>query len=104
MFDIKITGIGGHGAALQGTIDSIVVASHLVQSFQTIVSRNTNPLDSAVITIGQIKVKGRTNIIADKVHLSGTARTYTEENRRMLKERMNEIVLGTEKMYNAKIN
>jgi len=103
MFDIKITGIGGHGAAPQGTVDSIVVASHLVQSFQTIVSRNTNPLDSAVITIGQIKGGQNFNIIADKVHLSGTARTYTEENRRMLKERMNEIVLGTEKMYNAKI-
>ena len=41
MFDIKITGIGGHGAAPQGTVDSIVVASHLVQSFQTIVSRKS---------------------------------------------------------------
>ena len=50
IFSIKIKGVGGHGAAPQGTIDCIVVASHLIQAFQTIVSRNTNPLESTVVT------------------------------------------------------
>ena len=53
-FDIKVKGIGGHGAAPQGTVDSIVIASYLIQALQTIVSRNTNPIESTVLTIGQI--------------------------------------------------
>jgi amidohydrolase len=74
MFDIRIKGIGGHGAAPQGTVDAIVVAAHLVQALQTIVSRNTNPLESTVVTIGKINGGHNFNIIADEVILSGTAR------------------------------
>tara|TARA_Y100000741_G_scaffold363897_1_gene353275 strand:+ start:691 stop:1857 length:1167 start_codon:yes stop_codon:yes gene_type:complete len=103
MFDIHIRGIGGHGAAPQGTVDSIIVASHLIQSFQTIVSRNTNPLDSTVVSIGKINGGHNFNIIADEVTLSGTARAYTEKNRNLIKNRMHEIILGIEKTYNAKI-
>ena len=67
MFDITIKGIGGHGAAPQGTVDTIVVASYLIQAFQTIVSRNTNPIESTVITVGQIKggVSGREKFLTD---------------------------------------
>ena len=103
MFDIKIKGIGGHGAAPQGTVDSVVVASYLVQALQTIVSRNTNPLESTVISIGKINGGNNFNIIADEVSLSGTARAYSEENRNLIKTRMEEIIKGVEKTYNAKI-
>ena len=103
MFDIKIKGIGGHGAAPQGTVDSVVVASHLVQALQTIVSRNTNPLESTVISIGKINGGNNFNIIADEVSLSGTARSYSEENRNLIKTRMEEIIKGVEKTYNANI-
>ena len=103
LFDIHIRGIGGHGAAPQGTVDSIIVASHLIQSLQTIVSRNTNPLDSTVVSIGKINGGHNFNIIADEVILSGTARAYTEKNRNLIKNRMHEIILGIEKTYNAKI-
>ena len=103
MFDIKIKGIGGHGAAPQGTVDCVVVASHLVQALQTIVSRNTNPLESTVISIGKINGGHNFNIIADEVSLSGTARAYTEENRSLIKTRMKEIIQGIEKTYNAQI-
>jgi len=103
MFDIKIKGIGGHGAAPQGTVDSIVVASHLVQALQTIVSRNTNPLESTVVSIGKINGGHNFNIIADEVSLSGTARAYSEENRNLIKTRMEEIIKGVEKTYNANI-
>jgi amidohydrolase len=103
MFDIKIKGIGGHGAAPQGTVDSVVVASYLVQALQTIVSRNTNPLESTVISIGKINGGNNFNIIADEVSLSGTARAYSEENRNLIKTRMKEIIKGVEKTYNANI-
>ena len=103
MFDIKIKGIGVHGAAPQGTVDCVVVASHLVQALQTIVSRNTNPLESTVISIGKINGGHNFNIIADEVSLSGTARAYSEENRNLIKTRMEEIIKGVEKTYNANI-
>ena len=102
-FEIIINGIGGHGAAPQGTVDCVIVSSYLIQSLQTIVSRNTNPIDSTAITIGQINGGYNFNIIADKVILKGTARSYTEENRLMIKKRLQEIINGTESMFNAKI-
>ena len=104
MFEIKIKGIGGHGAAPQGTIDAVVVASHLVQALQTIVSRNTNPLESTVVTIGTIIGGHNFNIIADEVTLSGTARAYTEENRNLIKTRMAEIIDGVAKTFGAEIS
>ena len=67
MFTIKIQGTGGHGAAPQGTVDCIMVSSQLIQSLQTIVSRNTNPLENTVLTIGQINGGYNFNIIADEV-------------------------------------
>ena len=104
MFEINIKGIGGHGAAPQGTIDAVVVASHLVQALQTIVSRNTNPLESTVVTIGTINGGHNFNIIADEVTLSGTARAYTEENRNLIKTRMAEIIDGVAKTFGAEIS
>ena len=103
MFDIKVKGIGGHGAAPQGTVDTVVVSSHLIQALQTIVSRNTNPLESTVITVGKINGGHNFNIIADEVSLSGTARSYTEENRVLIKQRMKNIIEGIAKTYNAEI-
>ena len=104
MFEINIKGIGGHGAAPQGTVDAVIVASHLVQAIQTIVSRNTNPLESSVVTIGTINGGHNFNIIADEVTLSGTARAYTEENRNLIKTRMAEIIDGVSKTFGAEIS
>jgi len=104
MFEINIKGIGGHGAAPQGTVDAVVVSSHLVQALQTIVSRNTNPLESTVVTIGTINGGHNFNIIADEVTLSGTARAYTEENRNLIKTRMAEIIDGAAKTFGAEIS
>ncbi len=104
MFEINIKGIGGHGAAPQGTVDAVIVASHLVQALQTIVSRNTNPLESTVVTIGTINGGHNFNIIADEVTLSGTARAYTEENRNLIKIRMAEIIDGVSKTFGAEIS
>jgi len=103
MFEINIVGTGGHGATPHGTVDAVIVASHLINSLQTIVSRNSNPLESTVLTIGMINGGYNFNIIADKISLKGTTRSYTKKNRKMIKTRMKEIILGTEKMFKAKI-
>ncbi len=104
LFEITIHGKGGHGAAPQGTKDAVIIASHLVQTLQTIVSRNTNPIESTVVTIGQINGGYNFNIIADTVNMKGTARAYTEENRQLIKSRMAEIIQGTEQIFDCIIN
>ena len=103
LFDIEVSGKGGHGATPQGTVDAIVVASNLVTMLQTIVSRNTNPLESTVLSIGKIKGGHNFNIISDKVHMSGTTRAYTEENRKMIKQRMKEVIEGVSRSFGADI-
>ena len=103
MFTIKIKGVGGHGATPQGTVDCVIVAAHLIQALQTIVSRNTNPLESTVVTIGQINGGYNFNIIADEIILKGTTRAYTHENKNLIKERMKTIIAGIEKTFGAKI-
>ena len=103
LFDIIIKGVGGHGATPQGTVDAVIVAAHLIQALQTIVSRNTNPLESTVITIGEINGGHNFNIIADKVRLAGTTRAYTKENRSLIQRRMQEIIDGIAKSFGAEI-
>ena len=104
LFEITVHGKGGHGAAPQGTKDAVVIASHLVQTLQTIVSRNTNPIESTVVTIGQINGGYNFNIIADTVTMKGTSRAYTEENRQLIKTRMAEIIKGTEQIFDCTID
>ena len=103
IFEITVHGKGGHGAAPQGTKDAVLLAAHLIQTLQTIVSRNTNPIESTVVTVGQINGGYNFNIIADKVTLRGTTRAYTEDNRQLIKKRMKEIIAGTEKTFGTKI-
>ena len=67
IFEIDIIGKGGHGATPHGTVDAVVVAAHIINSLQTIVSRNTNPLESTVVTVGMINGGYNFNIIADEV-------------------------------------
>ena len=102
-FEITIRGKGGHGAAPQGSVDAVVVSAHLITALQTIVSRNTNPLESTVVSIGMINGGYNFNIIADEVVLKGTARAYTEENRVLIKTRMQEIIDGIGQTFGATI-
>ena len=102
-FEITVRGTGGHGAAPQGTVDAVVVAAQLIGALQTIVSRNTNPLESTVVSVGQINGGSNFNIIADTVHLRGTARAYTEANRLLIKERMAAICEGSAATFGASI-
>jgi amidohydrolase len=79
---ITIIGKSGHGAVPHAAIDPIVIASQFILALQTIVSRNTNPYDPIVITIGKIEGGSATNIIPAEVKLSGTIRTLNEKLRK----------------------
>lgn len=92
--DIRVFGQGAHGASPHMSIDPIVIASMLVMELQTIVSRNLNPLDNAVVTVGTIKGGTKNNIIPDEVLLQLTVRTFTEEVRGMIHRRIKEIAQG----------
>jgi hippurate hydrolase len=78
---ITIYGKGGHGSAPQTTIDPIVIAARTVLALQTIVSREINPQDPAVLTVGSIHGGTRSNIIPDEVNLELTVRSYKSEVR-----------------------
>ena len=79
--DITVRGIGGHGAYPHTTRDPIVLASQIVMAMQTIVSRETSPLDSAVLTVGSIHGGSKHNIISDEVKLQLTLRSYKDDVR-----------------------
>lgn len=85
-FDIKIKGTGCHGAYPQLGVDAIVVASHVVQAIQTIVSRRKSALDPAVITLGGIRsTTYRHNIVSEEVELTGTVRYFDNNLHELLK-------------------
>lgn len=93
-FTITIKGKGGHGAHPDSTIDPIVIASQVVLSLQTIVSREIPPTDPIVLTIGSIHGGTAQNIIPEEVKLSGIIRTMRSEHREYVKERLKEVVEG----------
>lgn len=82
--DITLYGKGGHGAAPHMTIDPVVQAAKLVLDLQTIVSREINPIDACVITVGSIHGGQKHNIISSSCHLQLTIRSYTDEVRRKM--------------------
>jgi len=103
-FDITIRGISAHGAQPHLGMDAILAQAALIQGFHSIVSRNINPLDSAVITVGTIKGGEARNIIAQSVSLSGTIRAFNETVYTTMKERINAIVQGCEIAYGVNIH
>ena len=78
-FEITVQGKGGHGAMPHQSVDPVVVASHLILALQQIVSRQVNPLQSAVVTVGSINAGIAFNVIPDSVSLKGTVRTFKPE-------------------------
>ncbi|MFC5652135.1 M20 family metallopeptidase [Paenibacillus solisilvae] len=98
---IDITGRGGHGGLPHETIDSILVGTAIVQAIQTIVSRNVNPLEPAVVSIGSFHAGSTANVIAEHCKLIGTVRTFSEETRAQIKARLHAIVKQTAELYGA---
>lgn len=100
-FRCQILGKGGHGAMPHQTVDSIVVASQIVNALQTIVSRNVNPLDSAVVTVGEFHAGKALNVIADTAEISGTIRYFNPELENLIGERLKTIIAGICRLHGA---
>jgi amidohydrolase len=93
-FDCTILGKGGHGAMPHQTVDSVVVSAQIINALQTIVARNVNPTDSAVVTIGELHAGTKRNVIADTARMSGTVRYFNPELSGFFKARIEQIISG----------
>ena len=93
-FEIRIQGRGGHGAHPYQTVDPVLVASHLVTALQSVVARNVNPLDAAVVTVASIKAgdPAAMSVIPDHATLVGTVRTFRHSVQDMVQRRMQMLV------------
>ncbi len=98
-FTIKIIGQGGHGAFPHLCKDPILAAGQVITQIHSIVSRNVNPLDNAVVSIGKVSGGTAFNIIPDEVQLLGTARSLIPQVREELKSRIEQVVQGVVRSY-----
>ena len=101
--EISIEGRGAHAAIPQNGIDSVVVGAALIQALQTIVSRNVDPLDQAVVSITQFHAGDAFNVIPQEAKLAGTVRTFLPETRDAVEKRIEEICAGVAATYGATI-
>ena len=101
-FDVEITGVGGHGAIPHRTADPIVCTAAIVTALQTIVSRNLDPFEPAVVTVGRMEGGTARNIIPPTCRLFATARAQSPDTLRLLKRRIDMLVKDTAKSYGCK--
>lgn len=98
---IKVSGKGGHGAVPHKAIDPVVVCSSIVIALQSIVSRNVNPQEMAIITVGSIHSGVASNVIPDAAEMSLSVRALTPEIRQLLEVRITELVKGQAASFGA---
>lgn len=103
-FDIKITGKGSHGAMPHVGRDPVIVAISLAAALQTIVSRNADPREAAVLSITQIHAGSAYNVIPEEAALAGTVRTFSPEIAKLIRERMREIAAGMALTFGVQID
>ena len=101
-FRIRIVGKGAHGAMPHLGIDPVPVACQMVQAFQTIVTRNKRPIDTAVISVTMIHAGEATNVVPDDCVLEGTVRTFTTEVLDMVERRMQQVAESTCAAFEAR--
>ncbi len=100
-FDIAVTGTGAHGARPESGIDPVVVAAQITLALQTIISRNTAPQDTAVLSITQIHGGDAYNVIPETARLSGTVRAFRREVMAMIEGKMDQIASGVAQGFGA---
>lgn len=100
-FLIKIIGKGGHGSLPQQCVDPVVTASAFVMNLQPIVSRETNPNESIVITVGKIHTGTTANVIPNEAVIEGTARCFNPELRKEIPHMIERVLKGTVEIYRA---
>ncbi len=103
-FRVEIKGKGGHAAKPHETVDSIVVASLLVMSIQTLVSREVDPVYPSVVTVGRIQGGSASNVIAEKAILEGTIRSTHSDVRRQIIKGLKRMVRSMGDLYGAETN
>jgi hippurate hydrolase len=103
-FRVVVKGKGAHAAQPHRGVDPVMVAVHIAQAWQTIISREKNPLDTAVLSITQIHAGSATNVIPDEAVLVGTVRTFSSEVLDLVERRMNEIAAAVAAGFNASID
>ncbi len=101
-FTIDIEGLGGHAARPQRCIDTTLVGAHIMTALQTVVSRNIDPVESAVVSVTTFQAGDTFNVIPQTARLTGTARTLSAEARDLLEARMDEVVRHTAAAFGAK--
>ncbi len=101
MFDVEIEGRGGHAARPHECIDVILITSHIIQALNHIVSRRINPLNPAVLTIGQIHAGSAANVIPGCARFSGTVRSLHPESHEEIRLRMDRIIRQTAEAWGA---
>lgn len=101
-FAINIEGKGGHASAPHEAIDPVVCLAAMVSNLQTVVSRECNPMDSAVLTVGKVASGTLWNIIPETAYLEGTVRFFTRQLYDMLPERIERVVQYTAETYRCK--
>jgi amidohydrolase len=103
-FRVVVKGKGGHAAQPHRGVDPVMVAVQIAQSWQHIISREKNPLETAVLSITQIHAGSATNVIPDEAVLIGTVRTFTTGVLDLIEQRMNEVAGGIAAGFNASID
>ena len=102
-FYVTVKGKGAHAAQPHKGIDPVIAAIQIAQSWQTIVSRNTSPLESAVLSVTQIHAGSATNVIPDEAQLIGTVRTFSTPMLDMIEQRMRKIAAHTAAAFDAEV-
>ncbi|MDQ6973122.1 MAG: amidohydrolase [Mariprofundaceae bacterium] len=101
MFDVEIKGHGGHAARPHECTDVILISSHIIQALHHIVSRRVDPLNPAVLTIGQIHAGSAANVIPDVARFSGTVRSLHPDTHEEIRSRMDRIIRQTAETWGA---
>ncbi|MEP3246804.1 MAG: M20 aminoacylase family protein [Sneathiella sp.] len=101
-FEARITGVGGHGAFPHLTVDPVTIGCDVVSGWQKIVSRNVDPLKSAVITVGEIHGGHTTNVIPEEVIIRGTTRAFDPGVQDLIEQRMEQVLNGICQAHGAK--
>jgi len=99
---IDLEGKGGHAARPHLAVDTILVGAQIINALQSIVARNVDPLEAAVVSICMFQAGFTDNVIPQHAKLRGTARALTAEVRELLRKRVEEVVQGTARLYGAK--
>ena len=103
-FDVVVHGAGGHGSMPHLNVDPIVCAAAMIQSLQTVVSRNVNPLEAGILSINMIEGGSPVNLVVDKVRMKGTLRSLSDETLDRMTKRVEAIVKRTAQAYECRVD